>query len=243
MSKRSAIVIIALVLCLVLAQGVFAEGKVYPNEYKIFEVKGEEENYYSLAEAYWFNPTVYSVEVLEFLQAYLSPDDPVSFYMDAAQFSNEDIDQYVVIFQSFLEPEYVGAIPFEYRCDIEALSEFLGYDLFDPEGRYELTYYFEDPHFLVQLFPRGIGRANAYDIFRRCALHLACYTAVNGITPGSLACYDYIQTMIAYYEEQFNEAMEAEALAEAERENGVQEGAEENQTEAAPQPEETNNNN
>ena len=217
MSKRSVIIVLAIVLCLVFAQSAFAEEKEYPNEYRMFEVKGAAEGYYTLAEAYWFNPTVYSVEVLEFLQAYLSPEDPVTFFLDASKLSNEDIDQYAVIFQSFLEPEYVGAFPFEYICDIEALSDMLGYDLFDPAGQYELSYHFEDPHFFIELFPRGIGRANAYDTFRRCALQLAIYANIKGSTPGFQTCYDYIQDMFAFYEEQFDAAMDAEALIESER--------------------------
>ncbi len=213
MSKRSIIVVLALILCLAFAQSAFAEGKEYPNEYRIFDVKAGDDEFYTLAEAYWFNPTVYSVEVLEFLQAYLSPEDPVTFFMDEAMLSDEEIDQQAIIFQSFLEPEYVGAIPFGYVCDIEALAEMLGYDLFDPAGQYDLSYHFESPSFFVELFPRGIGRANAYDTFRRCALQLAIYTSIHGQTPSFQLCYDYIQDAFAYYEEQFNAAMEAEAEA------------------------------
>ena len=217
MSKRLAIVLLSLILCLAFAQSAFAEGKEYPNEYRVFEVKGEDEGYYTLEEAYWFNPTIYSVEALEFMQAYLEPDDPVSFFLEAAQFTDEEIDEYVVIFQSFIEPEYVGAFPYEYRCDIEALSEVLGYELFDPTGRYELSYYYEDPHFFIELFPRGIGRANAYDTFRRCALQLAFYTKIHGETPTFQILNDFIQSEFARLEEEFNAAMEAEALAEAEK--------------------------
>ena len=211
MSKRSAIAIIAVILCLAFASSAFAGDKVYPGEYRIFTVKDEAEDFYSLEEAYWYSPVIYSVEVLEFVQAYLEPDDPVSFFLSAAECTDEEIDQYAVIFQSFLEPEYIGALPFEFRCDIEALVEYLGYDLFDRNGRYELSYYFEDPAFLAQLFPRGIGRANAYDTFRRCAVHLAFYAAKHGTTPSFQICYDYIQYMLSYYEQLFNDAMASEA--------------------------------
>ena len=217
MSKRSVLVVLAIILCLAFAQSAFAEEKDYPNEYRMFEVKGEGEGFYTLAEAYWFNPTVYSVEVLEFLQAYLLPEDPVTFFLGASEFSDEEIDEHAIIFQSFLEPEYVGALPFGYICDIESLSEMLGYDLFDPAGQYELSYHFEDPKFFIELFPRGIGRADAYDTFRRCALQLAIYASINGKTPSFQTCYDYIQGMFAYYEEQFDAAMDAESLYESER--------------------------
>ena len=217
MTKRFAIILLSIILCLAFAQSAFAEGKEYPDEYRLFEVKGEDEGYYTLEEAYWFNPTIYSVEALEFIQAYLEPDNPVEFFLDAATYSDEDIDQAVVIFQSFVEPEYVGAFPYEYRCDIEALSDMLGYELFDPTGKYELTYYYEDPSFFIELFPRGIGRANAYDTFRRCALQLAIYTSIHGSTPTFQILDSFIQDTIAQLEAEFAAAMEAEALAEAEK--------------------------
>ena len=225
MSKKLTLVVM-LVLCLVFAQGAFAEEKTWPDEYRMFEVRGEEENFYSLEEALWFNPTVYSVEVLEFLQAYLQPEDPVSFFLDAAEYTDETIDENAVIFQSFIEPEYAGSMPYLYRCDLEALSENLGYNLFDPEGRYEFSFYFEDPGFLTELFPRGIGRTDAYDTFRRCALSLAFYAKAHGEAPGFKAAYDYIQQAFALFEEQFLAAMEAEAQAAAESGQVVQEGPE-----------------
>lgn len=214
MTKRSAIVIIAIVLCLVIAQSAFAEEKkVYPNEYRMFTSE-DANDIFPLSEIYWFNPTIYSVEVLEFLQAYLLPEDPVTFFLDAAEMSNEDIDQYLVIFQSFVEPDYIG-IPFGYRSDIEAFEESLGITLNDPERSYMYSYYFEKPAMFATLFPRGIGRANGYDTFRRCALSLAIYASKNGSTPCFADWSAYIQEVIAYYEEQYNAAMEAEAQAES----------------------------
>ena len=215
MTKKSIFLTVAIVLCLVLAQGVFALD--YPDDYRMFEVKGEEENYYSLEEAFWFNPTVYSLDVLEFAQAYFSPEDPVNFFLDAAEYTDEQIDDAAIVFQSFIEPDSVGAFPYLYRCDLEALAENLGYDLFDAEGRYDFSFYFEDPSCMLELFPRGVGRTDAYNTFRRCALTLAFYAQKHGNAPGFQTCYDYIQEALAYYEEQFNAAMEAEAQATAEK--------------------------
>jgi len=216
MSKK-AMVIIAVVLCLFCMQSVFA-GKEYPQEYRVLEVKGEEEGFYTLAEAYWYSPTIYSVEVLEFLQAYMMPEDPVAFYLQAAQMTDEEIEECGVIFMSFVEPEYAGNIRYEYRCDLEAIVDLLGYEYNDPAQPYELSYFFETPEFFNELFPMGIGRANAYDSFRRCAIHLAFYAAKHGSTPGFQVCYDYIQDALDYYESQFDSAMEAEAIYEAELE-------------------------
>ncbi|MBP5757117.1 MAG: hypothetical protein J6W39_05990 [Spirochaetales bacterium] len=214
MTKKSLFLTVAILVCLVLTQGVFALD--YPNDYKKFEVKGEKENFYSLEEAFWFNPTVYSLDVLEFAQAYLNPDDPVGFFLEAAEYTDEQIDDAAIIFQSFIEPDSVGAFPYLYRCDLEALAESIGADLFDADARYEFSFYFEDPSCMAELFPRGVGRTDAYNTFRRCALSLAIYAQKHGNAPGFEACYDYIQKALAYYEEQFNAAMEAEAQAAAE---------------------------
>ena len=236
MSRKKTFIIVAMLLCLLFAQSVFAadatgdaapsEKKTYPDEYRIFEVKGEAENYYSLEEAFWFNPTVFSIGTLDFLQAYFQPEDPVSFFLSAAEYTDEEIDSYAIVFQSFVEADYAGAFPYRYRCDLEALSEYLGYDLFDPEGRYDIFFYFEDPGCLSELFPRGVGRVDAYDTFRRCALSLAFYAKKHGQAPGFQAAYDYIQEAFASFEQQYNEAMEAEAQAKAESGIEYQEGPE-----------------
>lgn len=214
MTKKPFFLVVAILVCLVLVQGVFALD--YPDDFRMFEVKGEQENYYSLEEAFWFNPTVYSLDVLEFAQAYFAPEDPVGFFLDAAEYTDDQIDDVAIVFQSFIEPEAVGAFPYLYRCDLEALAENLGADLFDPDARYEFSFYFEDPSTMLELFPRGVGRTDAYNTFRRCALSLAIYARKHGNAPGFQVCYDYIQSALAYYEEQFNAAMEAEAQATAE---------------------------
>ena len=67
--------------------------------------------------------------------------------------------------------------------------------------------------FMAELFPRGIGRANAYDTFRRTALQLALYVRVHGTTPGAAYCSDLIEQIIAFYQQQYEEAMQAEEEA------------------------------
>ncbi len=208
MSKKSVILAVALVLCLVFAQSVFADDVEYPNEYRPLKVRDG----YSLEEAFWFNPTIYAVDVLQFTQAYMMPEDPVSFYKSAASYTDEQIEECFVIFQSFFEPDYVGYVNFNYSCDVEAFAASVGYE-FDPEGSYVFSILFEDVSEIVKIFPRGIGRANAYDTFRRSALQLAIYALENGTTPGFQVCYDYIEEIFAYYQQQFEEAMEAEAAA------------------------------
>ena len=215
MTKKAFFLIVAMLACLVLAQGVFALD--YPDDFKMFEVKGEEENFYSLEEAFWFNPTVYSLDVLEFAQAYFDPENPVEFFFEAAEYTDEQIEEAALVFQSFIEPDSAGAFPYGYRCDLEALAESVGYaDLFDKDARYEFSFYFEDPSCMLELFPRGVGRTDGYNTFRRTALSLAFYAKKHGNAPGFEACYNYIQQAFAYYEEQFNAAMEAEAQSTAE---------------------------
>ena len=208
MNKKSIVMIIAVVLCIIVAQSAFAYDTSRSNVYLPLEVKEE----YTLEEALWFNPTIYAVDVLQFIQAYLDPENPVEFYMTAAEYTDEDIENNFIIYQAFIEPEYAGYVNFEYSCDVEAYAESVNY-FFDPELSYVFSIIFEDVADIVEMFPRGIGRTNAYDTFRRCALQLAVYAAKNGTTPGFQLCYDIIQDTLAYYEQQFEEAMAAEAEA------------------------------
>ncbi len=210
MKKKSIILAVALVLCLVFVQSAFAEETTYSDEYKTLKIRDG----YSLEEAFWFNPTVYSVDVLQFTQAFMAPDNPVEFYLTAAGYTDEEIEDSFVIFQSFFEQDYVGHINFRYSCDVEEYAKIVGYD-FDPDSTYVFSIFFENVEDVMALFPRGIGRANAYDTYRRAALQLAYFAAINGTTPGFQVCYDYIQQVFAYYQDMFDAAMEAEASAEA----------------------------
>jgi len=209
MKKRIVVMIAALVLCLFVAQGVFADDAGYPTTFRQFEIRSEKEGY-TLEEAFWFNPTIYCIDVLQFTQVYMMPEDPVSFYMSAADYTDEQIEDYYIIFQSFMEPSRVGLINFGYSCDVEAYAELVGFE-FDSNESYGFDILFEDLSAVPQLFPRGIGRANAYDTYRRTALQLAFYAAEHGKTPGADVISDYLTQLFEYYEKQYDEAMEAEA--------------------------------
>ena len=212
MNKKSVIMIVAVLLCIFVLQGAFAYDA---NEYRQLEVK---ENY-TLEEALWFRPMTYSVDVLQFLQAYLNPDNPKEFFMEATGYSDDEIDEIYTIFQSFFEiPEYYG-LPYWILCDFDAYFESIGESITainDPNASYALDVLFEGAEGIAAIFPRGIGRTNAYDTFRRCALHLAVYADRNGETPGFKVCYDYIQEIFSYYDQLFNDAMAAEEAANTE---------------------------
>lgn len=204
MKKRSLVFVLFAVLLLVFAQSIFA---AQPEEFRTFDPQKEE---YSLEEAFWFNPTIYATDALQFIQAYLNPDNPVDFYLAASKFTDEEIEEHFVIFQSFFEPEYVGYVDFNYSCDVEAFAEAVGY-VFDPELTYSFSILFEDLEDIQAVFPRGIGRTDSYNTFRRSAISLAWYAMKNGKTPGFDACNEYIEYILALYEAQFEEAMAAEA--------------------------------
>ena len=211
--KKSVVMLIAAVLCIVVVQSAFAFDTTDRSAYIPFEIKEG----YTLDEALWIRPTTYSLDVLQFLQAYLNPDNPKEFFLEAANYTDEEIDDIYVVYQSFLEPEYAGYVKFWILCDYEAYYEAIGEsitDTNDPNGSYALDALFdEDIPALADIFPRGIGRTDAYNTFRRCALHLAVYAARHGKTPAFQICYDYIQYMLSYYEQLFNDAMAAEAAA------------------------------
>ena len=209
MKKRIIVMVAALVLCLLAVQGIFADDVVYPTTFRQFEVRSDEEGY-STEEIFWFNPTIYCLDVLQFTQVYMMPEDPVAFYMSAAEYTDEQIEDYHIIFQSFIEPDYVGRITFSDSCDIEAYFGKYGYEV-DPEGRWSFDILFEDISVVPELFPRGIGRTSAYNTYRRTALQLAFYAAEYGKTPGADVISDYLTQIFEYYERQYDEAMAAEA--------------------------------
>ena len=206
--KKSVVMIIAVAVCLFFMQNAFASDAGTRDVY----IPLDKEDF-TLEEILWFRPTSYSLDVLQFLQAFLNPDNPKEFFLEAASFTNEQIDEYYVIYQSFFEPEYAGYLQYWIMCDFEAYYETIGRDITeenDPNGVYGLDAMFEGVNDIAAVFPRGIGRTNAYDTFRRCALHLAVYADRNGKTPAFQVCYKYIQDIFSYYDQLFNDAMAAE---------------------------------
>lgn len=209
--KKSIIMIIAVVLCLFVLQGAFASDTSNKDAYLPLD-----KDSFTLDEILWFRPTTYSLDVLQFIQAYLNPENPKEFFLEAAAYTDEEINEVYVIYQSFFEPEYAGYIEYWIMCDYEAYYDSIGRSIAednDPNGEYGLDLLFEEVQDIAAIFPRGIGRTNAYDTFRRCALHLAVYADRNGKTPAFDICNEYIQSVFAYYEQMFNDAMaEEEAL-------------------------------
>lgn len=213
MAKRIMVLGMALVLCIALAQGVFAEDNQYPGYYKPFTAKSVDDGY-SLWDALWFNPTIYCLDVLQFNQVYLMPDDPVTFFLEAAAQTDEQIEEDYFIYGSFVEPEFVGRVSFALSCDVEEYAKVIGH-VFDPSFSYYLSNVFTDLETVPEIFPRGIGRANAYDTYRRTALQLAIYAKKNGKTPASDLISEYLDDAFAKFEKQFEDAMAAEAAANA----------------------------
>ena len=209
--KKSVVMIIAVVLCLFVLQGAFASDAITKDAY----IKLDKDSF-TLDEILWFRPTTYSLDVLQFIQAYLNPDNPKEFFLEAACYTDEEINEVYVIYQSFFEPEYAGFIEYWIMCDFEAYYDSIGRSIAednDPNGEYGLDSLFATAEDVAAIFPRGIGRTNAYDTFRRCALHLAVYADRNGKTPAFDICYNYIQEVFAYYEQLFNDSMAAEEAA------------------------------
>ena len=209
MSKKSVLLAVVLVICLVFTQGLFASDVEYLNEYRQFEVKDE----YTLAELFWFNPTVFCIDVLQFIQVYLAPEEAFDFYLSAASFSDEQIEEIFPIFQSFFQPEFLGVLDFSYTCDYELMNEETDYLNVSYDEMYVFSTVFEDPAYVSLIFPRGIGRANSYDTFRRTALQLSLFVRKYGTTPGAAYCKELINQIIAFYQQQYQDAMIAEEEA------------------------------
>ena len=113
-----------------------------------------------------------------------------------------------------MEPEFVGRVSFALSCDVEEYAKAIGH-VFDPSFSYYLSNVFTDLETVPEIFPRGIGRANAYDTYRRTALQLAIYAKKDGKTPASDLISEYLDDAFAKFEKQFEDAMAAEAAANA----------------------------
>ena len=208
MKKRMVLAAI-LILCLASAQAAFADEVGYPDDFRQLELRSPEEGY-TLEEAFWFYPTVFATDVLQFTQVYLNPDDPVAYFLAAGQYTDAQIEENFLIFQSFYEPDYYGVIKFAESADVEQYAAGLGVE-YDPDIPYDISVLFGDLSYIRDLFPRGIGRTNAYDTYRRAALQLALYAAKNGKSPCFDAIDEELNLFFTYFEQQFDEAMESEA--------------------------------
>lgn len=211
MDRKPVFMVVFLALCLFLSQAVFASGNEYPTEKRAFDPEVET---YTLEEAFWLQPTVFATEVLEFTQVYMYPEDAVEFFLEAAQYTDEEIEDLFIIFQVFFQQEIAGYVKFRDSCDVQAYLRELGEeDYFDPGMSYILDYYFESPENIAAIYPAGIGRADAYETYRRAALRLAAYCVKNN---GNTPCFDmlseYLEQVYAYYQAEFDAAMEEEAL-------------------------------
>ena len=210
MSKKATILAVMIAVCLIFAQSVFASDVEFTNEYRQFEVKEA----YALSDVFWFNPTIYCIDVLQFIQAYMMPEDALGFFNEARNFTDEQIEDYFPIFQSVFQPELVGYLNFDYCCDYEKITEDMpGLLDLDPEAAYLMATVFEESSIVNELFPRGVGRASSYDTFRRTAQQLALYVAKHEKTPGFDYCVELINDIFEYYNQQYEDAMAAEAAA------------------------------
>lgn len=204
--KISSIAIFCIVLC------IFAVSTLSAKSY-LPEV-GQEEFY--IDEVYYLNSAFVNADMLQFMQVYMAPEDPVTFYQTAANWTDEEIETNGYYYLSFIFPEIAGQIPFFYYADLEAFCFETNQDPGQgPFAVYENITTFED---LRAIFPSGIVRCNAYDMVRTTARQLAFYCQVvseDGLAPSAEFTAELINYIFEQIEAEFNAAMEAEAqLAE-----------------------------
>ncbi|MCF0237421.1 MAG: hypothetical protein HUK24_02385 [Sphaerochaetaceae bacterium] len=202
--------LLTILLVLFMATSVFA---LEFNSNYYYQVDPQQVDY-SLKEAFWLSPTLYSLDVLQLMQAYMAPEDALEFFLDAAEFTDDEIEEVFYYYLAIMNPQYAGMVPFSYMADPEAYAESISY-VYDNSVFYSLDSDFTTAEDLALVFPRGIGRTDAYNTFRRSAFALAVYVSNYGATPEADFCYYYIDQLMQYLMSQYEAAMEAEAAAQA----------------------------
>lgn len=203
-SNRKTAIVLICVVAFIAVQGAAAKS-FYPAD-------GQTE--FSLEEVYYLNSAMLNSDMLQFLQAYINPDDPLSFYREAAEWTDEEIETNAFYYLSFVYAEIAGKIPFYYFSNIEEYIKVTAQDVGQgPFGFSENITSFDD---LRAIYPSGIVYCNPYDMLRTTARQLVYYILLHsedGRSPSADVASEILDQIFAYLEQQYEEAMESEAAA------------------------------
>lgn len=203
-SNRKTAIVLICVVAFIAVQGAAAKS-FYPAE-------GQTE--FSLEEVYYLNSAMLNSDMLQFLQAYINPDDPLSFYREAAEWTDEEIETNAFYYLSFVYAEIAGKIPFYYFSNIEEYIKVTAQDV--GQGPFGFSENITSFDALRAIYPSGIVYCNPYDMLRTTARQLVYYILLHsedGRSPSSDVASEILDQIFAYLEQQYEEAMASEAAA------------------------------
>jgi hypothetical protein len=173
---------------------------------------------FSLDEVFYLNSAMLNCDMLQFMQAYMYPNDPLTFYQEAANWTDEDLETNAYYYFSFVYPQIAGQIPFYYFSDLEEYIAVTQQDVGEgPFEVYENITTFED---LRTIYPSGIVRCNPYDMLRTTARQMVYYIALvseDGKSPSAEKADAILQYLFEQIQQEYENAMAAEQSAAAEQ--------------------------
>jgi hypothetical protein len=169
---------------------------------------------FSLEEVYYLNSAMLNSDMLQFMQVYMYPDDPLTFYQQAAKWTDEEIETNAYYYFSFVYSQIAGKIPFYYFSNLEEYIAVTEQDVGEgPFQVYENITTFDD---LKKIYPSGIVYCNPYDMLRTTARQMVYYIALqseDGQAPSAAKAQEILDYLFQQIQQQYTAAMEAEAAA------------------------------
>ncbi|MBO4388097.1 MAG: hypothetical protein J5785_01495 [Spirochaetales bacterium] len=175
------------------------------------------QNLFSVEEVYYMNSALVSCDMLQFLQVYFNEEDPLAFFLEAENWTDEEIEEYAYYYFNFTFPEIAGRIPFYYFSNIEQYIAATGQSI--GEGPFSLNENITTFSDLADIYPSGIIYCNPYDMLRTAARQLKYYVALkspDGRSPSYDTAKMYLDYIFAAYEAEFDQAMAEEAAYQQE---------------------------
>ena len=199
LNKKSFILLLVVLLITVFgAQSIFAS---------VYQIDSDQTTF-TKEEAYYINGPLFSADVLQFMQAFQSPDSPLMFFSNAAQYTDQEIEQNFYYYLAFLIPQAAGQIQFNVLADLDEFAKATGTELSDDGLSFQAS--FTSTADLAAIYPGGLVLTEAYDGFRTTARNLLNYTAENGKAPPFDNCTAIIEQIYQQMTAEYEEAMQAE---------------------------------
>lgn len=199
LNKKSFLTLfVALIIAIIGAQSVFAN---------VYALDSKKESF-TLDEAYYINGPLFSADILQFMQAFQSPDNPLEFFKSASNYTDEQIEECFYYYLAFLAPNAVGQVEFKILADIDAFVERTGSEL--PKDNINFQASFTNISDLSKIYPAGIVLTDAYDGFRTTARNLYYYTIENGKAPAYDNCMEILELIYQQIQQDYEAAINEE---------------------------------
>lgn len=178
----------------------------------------EGQKLFDLEQIFHLHSALLSADMLQLLQVFVNPDEPLAFYKEASHWTDEEAEIYGRTYIGLMFPQLAGKIPFYYFSSLEEFCEATGQDLGD--GPFEQDEILTSMDELREIYPSGIVRANPYDMLRTAARQLAYWIELrseDGKAPAAEKAQALVDFVVAQISKDYEARMAEEAAAEKAR--------------------------